>query len=111
MRLFVALNLPEGIRRALWEAAEPLRHLGLPVKWVRPDGIHITLKFLGEVTDTREPELRAALGRVAAPGHPVPVAVGGFGAFPTIERPRVLWAGLEPDPAVPHTSNPWEAST
>jgi RNA 2',3'-cyclic 3'-phosphodiesterase len=100
VRLFVALNLPDGVRRALWAAAAPVRELGLPIKWVRPEGIHVTLKFLGEVPDAREPELRAALARAAAGGHALPLVVGGFGAFPGLERPRVIWAGLEPDPAL-----------
>lgn len=94
----MALNLPDAVRRALWSAAAPVRELGLPIKWVRPEGIHVTLKFLGEVQDEREPELRAALARAAAGGRPLPLAVEGFGAFPALERPRVIWAGLEPDP-------------
>lgn len=100
MRLFVALNLPDGVRRALWAAAAPVRELGLQVKWARPEGIHVTLKFLGEVPGEREPELRAALGRAAVGGGALSLGVGGFGAFPGIDRPRVIWAGLDPDPAL-----------
>jgi 2'-5' RNA ligase len=100
VRLFVALNFPDPVRQGLWERAAPLRELGLPVKWVRPDGIHLNLKFLGEVPDAREPELRAALGRATARGRALPLSIGGFGVFPDLERPRVLWAGIEPDPAL-----------
>ena len=96
----MALNLPDGVRRALWQAAAPVRELGLPVRWVRPEGIHVTLKFLGDVPDAREPELRTALGRAAVGGHALPLVVGGFGAFPDLDRPRVIWAGFEPDPAL-----------
>jgi 2'-5' RNA ligase len=98
--LFVALNLPDEVRRALWAAAAPVRELDLSLKWVRPEGIHVTLKFLGEVSEQREPELRSALGRAAAGSHALPLAIDGFGAFPGFERPRVIWAGLEPDPAL-----------
>jgi 2'-5' RNA ligase len=100
VRLFVALNLPDDVRRALWTAAAPVRELDLPLKWVRPEGIHVTLKFLGEVPDARELELRAALGRAAAGGPALALVVAGFGAFPGFERPRVIWAGLQPDPAL-----------
>lgn len=96
----MALNLPDGVRRALWEAAAPLRELGLAIKWVPPEGIHVTLKFLGEVPEGREAQLRGALGRAAAGGGALSLVVGGFGAFPGIDRPRVIWAGLEPDPAL-----------
>jgi len=100
VRLFVALNLPDQVRRALWDAAAPVRDLGLPVRWVSPEGIHLTLKFLGDVADEQEPELRAALTRAAGGGRPLPVAVRGFGVFPDYVRPRVIWAGLDPDPAL-----------
>jgi 2'-5' RNA ligase len=97
MRLFVALNLPDQVRLALWTAAAPVRELGLAVRWVRPEGIHVTLKFLGDVPESREPDLRAALGRAAAGGPALPLVVAGFGAFPGLNRPRVIWAGLGPD--------------
>jgi 2'-5' RNA ligase len=113
VRLFVALNLPDSVRQALWRAAGPLRELGLPVRWVRPEGLHLTLKFLGEVAPEREAELAAALGRAAtgspaSPGSPgvrpgsrgLHLALRGCGAFPDVKRPRVLWVGIEPEPAL-----------
>ena len=100
MRLFVALNFPERIRQALWQATAPLRDLGLPVKWVRSDGIHLTLKFLGDVAGDEEDALRTALGRAAAGARALPLAVGGFGVFPDFKRPRVVWSGIAADPAL-----------
>ena len=98
--MFVALNLPDAVRRALWEATSPLRDLGLPVRWVRPDGIHLTLKFLGEVPQEGVEDLHSALGRAAKGGRSLPLALEGFGAFPTVERPRVIWAGIDADPGI-----------
>ncbi len=100
MRLFVALNFPERIREALWQATAPLRDLGLPVKWVRPEGIHLTLKFLGDVAGDEEDVLPTALGRAAAGARALPLAVGGFGVFPDSKRPRVVWSGIAADPAL-----------
>lgn len=100
MRLFVALNLPEAVRTALWEAAGRLRATDLPVKWVAPEGLHVTLKFLGEVPPEREPELVSALARARVGARPLPLAVNGFGAFPDARHPRVVWAGVTPDPAL-----------
>lgn len=100
MRLFVALNLPPAVRDALWAAATPLRELGLPVHWVRGDGIHVTLKFLGEVGDDREGELAAAFGRAAAGTRALTLALEGFGVFPDFQRPRVVWAGIAPEPGL-----------
>ena len=100
MRLFVALNFPAQIRQDLWRATAPLRDLGLPIKWVQANGIHLTLKFLGEVSGEREGELVAALGRAAAGARPLPLALGGFGVFPDFGRPRVVWVGIAPEPAL-----------
>jgi 2'-5' RNA ligase len=101
--LFIALNLPESLRRALWDVVAPLRNLELPLRWVGPDGLHLTLKFLGEVADDREPELIEALRRAAGAGpepHPFSITLRGFGGFPDVRRPRVLWVGIEPEPAL-----------
>jgi 2'-5' RNA ligase len=100
VRLFLALNLPPAVREALWAATEPLRDLGLPVKWVRGEGIHVTLKFLGDVGEEREAELVGALARAASGGRALPLTVGGFGVFPDFRRPRVVWAGITAEPAL-----------
>lgn len=93
------------MRQELWEALAPLRlrREKLPVKWVRPENIHVSLKFLGDVDDAREPELHAALQRAAGTrGEPRPLTLQltGFGVFPDYHRPHVLWAGVTPDPGL-----------
>lgn len=100
MRAFIALNLPVATRRALWEAAEPLRERDFPVKWVRPDAIHLTLKFLGDTDDARRAAVIGALQHAAQGARPLPLALAGFGAFPDPSRARVIWAGVESEPAL-----------
>src|SRR3989475_13040991 len=97
VRLFVALNLPAPVREALWAATARARDLGLPVKWVRGEGLHLTLKFLGDVAGGQEPELAAALTRAAAGARNLTLALGGFGVFPDFRRPRVVWVGIAPE--------------
>jgi len=73
------------------------------VKWVRPENIHLSLKFLGEVEETREPELRTALQRAAgtrSEPRPLTLQITGFGVFPDYHRPHVLWAGVTPEPGL-----------
>jgi len=73
------------------------------MKWVRPENIHLSLKFLGDVADTPELELREALQRAAGTGpepRPLTLQITGFGVFPDYHRPRVLWAGVTPDPGL-----------
>ena len=100
MRLFVALNLPKKERDRIYRASKILRECELPVRWVEPDHFHVTLKFLGEVTEDRKESVREALDHVALTTAHLDLAVEGFGAFPTIRRPQVIWVGVEPSPAL-----------
>lgn len=98
MRLFVAINLPEDLRRSMWDAAVDLRSARYPIRWVRPESVHLTLKFLGEVPADREREISDAMRSATAGGKPFVLPVGGFGAFPDSRRPRVVWLGCEAVP-------------
>ncbi|MBW3535062.1 MAG: RNA 2',3'-cyclic phosphodiesterase [Gemmatimonadetes bacterium] len=100
MRLFVALSLPKKERQRIHKEAATLRERGLPVRWVEPDHYHLTLKFLGEVRPDRVERIDGLLTKIARSNAPFPVEMGGFGAFPTIRRPRVIWLGVEPSPAL-----------
>ena len=100
MRLFVALTPPPDVQRAVWDAFAPLRDRAYPVKWVQPDGIHLTLKFLGEVGEDRQPEMVHALSEVVSGARTITLVVNGGGAFPDPKHPRVFWAGVAPDPAI-----------
>ncbi len=95
MRLFIAINLPPEVRRGLWEAAGPMRASSYPVRWVDPDGMHLTLKFLGEVAGSREAEILAGVNAAVQGARRFTLPIGGFGAFPSPGRPRVLWVGCE----------------
>ena len=73
------------------------------MKWVRSENIHLSLKFLGDVEETREPELRTTLQRAAGTGsepRPLTLQITGFGVFPDYHRPHVLWAGVTAEPGL-----------
>lgn len=95
MRLFVAINLPGDVKDRIWTATEPLRARGYPVRWVAPESIHLTLKFLGEVDAVRESEIVGALDRAVEGARRFSMGLSGFGAFPSVKQPRVLWVGCE----------------
>ena len=95
MRLFVAAELPEAVRRRLGEAQDRLRHAAIRARWVRPEGIHLTLRFLGEVSQERVAEIDAALRPIAAGHAPCSLEARGIGTFPDRGRPLVIWVGLE----------------
>lgn len=95
MRLFVALELPPQVRAALGEIGNRLRPAAAPgVRWTNPGGIHLTLKFIGEVPADKMDRIRAALAAVHAP-RAVSAVFRGLGWFPQARHPRVLWAGVE----------------
>ncbi len=96
LRLFIACELADDVRLALGLIQADLRRLGADsLRWVRPEGIHVTLKFLGSVDAARAPEIAAALAAAVDPFELRlrPGALGTFGG----DRLRVVWVGLEGD--------------
>ena len=91
-RLFVAFELPSSVREDLGRVADRLQRTGARVSWTRPDSMHVTLKFLGDVAVAAIPDLEAALGSLRF--EPFDLRVEGLGYFPPRGRPRVLWAGI-----------------
>jgi len=94
IRTFVAVDLPEEIKSDLAYAVADLRRESRGVKWVRPEGLHITLKFLGDIDERIVGPLSKELDGVALDYRPLSLEVEGLGAFPNPRRPRVVWAGL-----------------
>jgi 2'-5' RNA ligase len=95
VRLFVAASLPATILAALKRMQRDLRNRLDRLKWVRPESIHLTLRFIGEVPADRLGILQQSLRSVLAEtGEPIELALSGVGLFPEKGKPRVLWAGL-----------------
>ena len=92
-RAFVALGLDEETRAAVAAEIERLRPLSRAVAWVPAPNLHFTLKFLGEQPDARLGEAIDALVEAAGGLAPFALALFGLGAFPGMERPRILWVG------------------
>lgn len=99
MRLFVALDIPDSVRAAIHESIEKWRPLSRQARWVRLEGMHITLKFIGEVAAEKLDPIEAALASIRSP-HAIPIQYRGVGFFPNAKRPRVLWAGIAADAAL-----------
>jgi 2'-5' RNA ligase len=93
-RAFIAIDLPESVRSFLSEAQEELKLFGFRVKWVRPQNIHLTLKFLGNIATSATDKIAEGMTLAARNCPVVSLAAKGIGVFPGIRRPRVIWAGL-----------------
>ena len=94
MRAFIAAALPDEVRGALRALQQKLALSGADVKWVEPDHLHVTLKFLGEIDEEQRRGVEALMARSAADQAPFTAALGGLGGFPSMAAPRVIWAGL-----------------
>lgn len=101
MRLFVALDFPDEVRRNLAEVIARLKPTCRGARWVRPESMHLTLKFIGHAVKDDDTQrlagLRAALAKIHSDG-PVKLRFRGVGFFPNERRPRVVWCGVEASP-------------
>lgn len=97
MRAFVAIDLDPGIKRSLSDLIRRLKKAGPEgTSWAREAGMHLTLKFLGEIDESRSEAVALAMDEAVIPGRPFPLQVRGTGYFPNARLPRVLWAGIAP---------------
>jgi RNA 2',3'-cyclic 3'-phosphodiesterase len=93
VRAFVAVFPPPEVSRALIAAARELPVTG-EVRWVRPENVHLTLKFLGDVSQDDLRRVAEALDPIRLRHEPFEVSPSGFGAFPSARRARIVWAGI-----------------
>ncbi|MFQ5826406.1 MAG: RNA 2',3'-cyclic phosphodiesterase [Dehalococcoidia bacterium] len=95
VRCFIAIELPPEVKSSLAQLQDRLRQGGFSgVRWVDPEGIHLTLKFLGPVAAHRLPQIKECLAQAAQGIGPFSLELAGTGVFPNPSRPRVAWVGL-----------------
>lgn len=95
MRAFIGIALPDTIRSSLAGLQRQLQESGADVKWVEADNLHVTMKFLDEITDEQRRTVEELLTHVAGQEPPFPLGLKEVGAFPSVRAPRVVWVGLE----------------
>ena len=94
IRTFICFELPKDVTIKLRDLILYLKTFGRGVRWVRHDGIHITLKFLGDVEETQIDRIAERLRTIANDFAPFSLTITGKGAFPNFRRPRTFWLGL-----------------
>ncbi len=94
IRTFIAIELPEEIIYTISKVQEEIKSYGLKIRWVRPENIHLTLKFLGDIQEADTEKVARAVSESVTGYHPISIAVKGIGVFPGIKRPRVIWLGI-----------------
>ncbi len=95
LRTFIAIPVPETLFPVARNLKNLVRRNGIKVKWVRPEAIHLTLKFLGHTPGSSVEEIRSILSELAQGQMAFQLSVVGTGCFPKQERPRILWLGIK----------------
>jgi len=94
VRAFIAIPLPETVREQMADLQGRLQRYGFRIRWVRPDRIHLTLRFFGDLDGYKLSEAQNAMARALADWQPLQLSVRGLGTFPGVRKPRVVWCGL-----------------
>ncbi len=98
IRSFLAIEIPEDIRQKIYEAFARLHRQTLGVKWIEAAHMHLTLKFLGDVeADLLNQEVLPRLDQISLNFKALSFALRGVGVFPTLQKPRIFWLGIEGD--------------
>jgi 2'-5' RNA ligase len=96
MRTFIAIELDKTIKVTLSALIQKLDTGGRNIRWIKSQGMHLTLKFLGEVSEDKITEVKTVLGSIAKDYSRFPLSLKGTGTFPPAARiPRVVWIGIE----------------
>ncbi|MFL6276234.1 MAG: RNA 2',3'-cyclic phosphodiesterase [Blastocatellia bacterium] len=98
IRTFVCIEVPPTVKARIEALQGTLRHSGVPISWVKPANIHLTIKFLGDVAASRIADVSRAVERACQAVSAFDITVTGAGCFPSLKSPRVLWVGLDPMP-------------
>jgi 2'-5' RNA ligase len=98
VRAFIAIDLDPGLKAAVQDLIRTLEATRAEVRWTKPGGYHLTLKFLGEIDDALLEQVTAVLAAAASRHKSFPLSLRGTGAFPGERNPRVLWLGIEAGP-------------
>jgi 2'-5' RNA ligase len=94
VRAFIAVDLPVSVKKTIADLQTELKRSPSDVKWVRPANCHITVKFLGDISNDQAESVGRVLEECAAGCSAFPLIVDSVGAFPKIERPNIIWLGL-----------------
>ncbi len=95
LRSFIAIELPETVKKALAEFQQELGKCGADIRWGRPENIHLTLKFLGNIEEDKADIIAEKIKRTCKGHSGFKIGILGTGVFPNKRSPRVLWAGID----------------
>jgi 2'-5' RNA ligase len=95
IRCFIAIPLSDSLREGISALLDDLKKMNADIRWVRPENVHITVKFLGDIDENVLPAIRETLSKIAASQKSFTVKLSGTGFFPDKRRPRVVWVDIQ----------------
>jgi 2'-5' RNA ligase len=96
IRTFVCIEIPQSIKARIEKLQSELRRPSAQISWVKPANIHLTLKFLGDVEQSKILQVNTAVNRATDSFSPFQITAGNTGCFPSPRNPSVLWIGIAP---------------
>lgn len=108
MRLFIALDIDDAIRSHLQRFMEGVRGFAANARWVHPESLHVTLKFIGEKSPEGVEDIRRALAEI--PSTSMEITFRGYGFFPTPRTARVFWVGIQAGPGLANLASEVDAA-
>lgn len=94
-RVFIAVELDPVLHQAIVDLERQLESAGANIRWIKPENLHFTLRFLGEIPASQVARARIATREAAASVEPFAISLRGLGAFPSLQRPQIVWVGVE----------------
>ncbi|MFC1555996.1 RNA 2',3'-cyclic phosphodiesterase [candidate division KSB1 bacterium] len=94
IRTFIAVEIPETVKNEIADFQNALRKEHFSIRWVRPENLHLTLKFIGDIPESLVEDIKTGVFERGSLYSPFEVSLKGTGVFPTIKRPKVFWAGI-----------------
>lgn len=98
MRVFIGIKFDTSTIEKIIQRLKPFKKLSTPIRWVKPENIHLTLKFIGEVDEKKRSQIEEALNAIEIQADSVEISISGFGKFGRKEDLNIFWAGIKNNP-------------
>lgn len=110
MRLFIGIKFDKTTIEKITQSLKPFKKISTPIRWVKPDNIHLTLKFIGEVNEDKRFQIEEILGNINFQADSIEIKISGFGKFGRKEDLNIFWAGINNNPDLTALYNEVESS-
>jgi len=98
MRIFIGIKFDKTTIEKISQSLKPFKEFPTPIRWVKPENVHLTLKFIGEVNEEKKIQIEEVLSKISFQADSVEISISGFGKFGQREDLNIFWAGIKNNP-------------